>query len=214
MTQTSQKMSVQLEGARLTIVGARYHPEIKKRLARFGYQDKQYEEALGRLNNIKKYTARQDENYGLLKEATVRCQQERAQLKDLYQKHLSLARLGLKDHISAGDVLKLWGMRQRDLAGWMEQVSAFYDHADRYAETLTTYAISPEDIARGKAMVQAIEESRVRQARGRSEAQIATKLRRQAFDELMQWLGEFRTIARVACKDEPQYLEALGEVVR
>ncbi|MEQ9439626.1 MAG: hypothetical protein RIG62_11290 [Cyclobacteriaceae bacterium] len=214
MIKTGMKMNAQIEGARLTIEGAKNHPEIKKRLGRYGYNDKRFDEGLDMIESIGHYTAQQDENQGLQKEATARYQHERELLQDLYLKHLALARVALKEDITAGDVLRLWGARQRDIAGWIAQVSTFYTQAGRYATLLAPYNISEEAMAQGKAMVQAIKETRVQQARGRSEAQLATKRRRKSLAELMLWVSELRYITRMAFKDEPQYLEALGEVTR
>ena len=210
----SRKVSTEVEGARLTIVGAKNHPEIKKRLARYGYNDKRLDEGLDMIEDIKQYTTQQDESLGLQKEATSRYKQYRELLQDMYLKHLSLARIALKEDITAGDMLKLWGARQRDIAGWINQVSTFYNHASRYVEVLSQYSISQEAIEQGKAMVKAIEEARVQQAMGRSSAQVATKRRRKAFTDLMMWVRELPYISRRALKDEPQYLEALGEVVK
>ena len=214
MAKVSQKIDVQVERARLTILGAKNHTEIKKRLARYGYNDNRLNEGLEMIEEIRQCGTQQDESLGMQKEATSRYIQYRELLQDLYQKHLTLTRVALKKDITAGDMLKLWGSRKRDIAGWVAQVSTFYTHAARYADVLAPYNISQEALEQGMAMVKAIEEARVQQARGRSEAQIATKLRRKAFSDLMMWVSELRYISRRALKDEPQYLEALGEVVK
>lgn len=210
----SQKSDNQVEGARLTIEGVRQHPEIKKRMARLGYNDSKMNEGVKMITDFKQYGVQQAENYGRQKDATARYRQERANLKALYQEHLTLARVALKEDITAGDVLDLWGPRQRNAASWLGQVSDFYTEAGRYAKALAKYNISAEAITQGQAMVQSIEATRVEQNRYRSAAQIATQHRQQALKELKSWVSELRAIARVALKDEPQYLEALGQVVK
>ncbi len=47
------------------------------------------------------------------------------------------------------------------------------------------------------------------QQRETSEAQIATKSRDAAIDELSGWLNEFREIAFIALENNPQQLESL-----
>ncbi|MGB3585985.1 MAG: hypothetical protein WBA23_05575, partial [Tunicatimonas sp.] len=154
------------------------------------------------------------ESYGLQKASTALYQQESTLLKAMYQEHLALARVALKEDITAGNVLRLWGARQRNVAGWLSQVSEFYTHASRYSDILSQYAISSAEIAQGQAMIRTIQEARVLQARHRSDAQIATQHRRQSINQLRTWIREFNAITRVALKDEPQYLEALGQVVK
>ena len=210
----SRTIDAQLESARIAITGAKGHPEIKKLLARMGYNDKKMDEGAVLVTDIKEYGAQQAESYGLQKASTARYQQESRLLKAMYREHIALARVALKEDITAGGVLRLWGARQRDTAGWLSQVSAFYNHASRYSEILSQYAISPAAIAQGQAMIQAIGEARVLQARHRSDAQVATQRRRQSFNQLRTWMQEFNAITRVALKAEPQYLEALGQVVK
>ena len=211
---SSRTIDSQLESSRIAITGAKEHSEIKKLLARMGYNYKKMDEGSVLVTSTQEFGAQQAESYGLQKASTARLQQERNLLKAMYQEHLALARVALKGDIIAGDILRLWGARQRDTAGWLAQVSEFYTHARRYSEILGQYAINPAEIAQGQAMIQAIKEARVLQARHRSDAQIATQRRRQTFNELRAWMQEFNAITRVALKDEPQYLEALGQVVK
>lgn len=62
-------------------------------------------------------------------------------------------------------------------------------------------------------MIESIVESRRERLQKTGEAQDATQKRDDVRRALRTWVTDFRAIARVALRDEPQLLEALGTVV-
>ncbi len=62
-------------------------------------------------------------------------------------------------------------------------------------------------------LVLAVEAANSVQDHRRGKAQDATQDRNLVLAELNSWLVEFRTVARIALQEDPQYLEKLGILV-
>jgi hypothetical protein len=60
--------------------------------------------------------------------------------------------------------------------------------------------------------VQDVEAKRNVQFKEKGEAQTATQLRDEAFEDLQDWMSDFIAIAHIAMEDQSQYLEMLGIV--
>lgn len=198
----------------LAVSSALQHPEMLGKLARHGYNEKTLQQAISMLEKVKVLDQQHYENLGIQKNATQQIREARQQANKTYMSHLKIAREALADRYVLWDVLKLKGARKKSLPGWLDQVKCFYYNYERVTDVLEKHNITPDVVEQMKAMIEAIDDYRVTQSLGRSNAQEATQQRKQASRELEKWMQEFFYIARFALKDKPQYLEALGKVVR
>lgn len=62
--------------------------------------------------------------------------------------------------------------------------------------------------------VKEVESKLAAQLKETGEAQAATEARDKALDALMDWMSDFRAIAKLALAGDPQQLEMLGIVTR
>ncbi len=205
----------QLEEARMAIRGALANPEILSKISKFGYNQKVLQEGKALLGQIEMLISLQNEGFDAQMQATRQLRQGRKDLNTVYSRHLSMVRVALKEHPEYRKALMLQGVRKQDMAGWLGQVSAFYNHIDRVQTILTRngVTITPEEFAQGKAMIEAIADLRVQQLAGISNKQRATWQRQEAIQALRQWMKDFLYIARYVLKDNPQQMEALGQTV-
>ncbi|MDF9799381.1 Na+/phosphate symporter [Catalinimonas alkaloidigena] len=139
-----------------------------------------------------------------------------AQQKEImqrYTRHCKKARLAFEGQRGILEQLQLPGKRKGDIHGLMSQINAFYSKIEQYAEQISKFDISQEEVAQTKAMLEALAAARLQQIESKGEAQHATHQRDASRKELRKWMAQFRKVARIALADEPQLLESLGIVV-
>ena len=72
------------------------------------------------------------------------------------------------------------------------------------------FGIAPEELQQTKAGIEALLLQKERRRKKKAEAESATQKRNDTLEALNAWLVEFRAVARLAFKDDPQMLEAFG----
>ncbi len=106
--------------------------------------------------------------------------------------------------------LQLTGRRKTRTEEWLSQAMAFYAFTDEIAEPMSKYGITPEVLQQTRAMVEALFTTKQQQMQNMGEAQNATEKRNDAIKVMDAWMKDFNAIARLAIKDNPQWLEMLG----
>lgn len=210
-----KKVSIEsmLSDAQLTIEGALKHPDVLQKLSRFGYDQKRIKEGKVLYEKAVMMYEIQQQGYREKQDATSDMQQGRRELEALYNRHYRIARAVLDRREVYWKAMQLSGTRRRSYAGWLKQVKDFYRHVDMVKGVMAKHGVGREEVERATAMLEAMAEARVRQNHHKSDAQRATQVRNKAFTELVDWLGDFRKIAKIAFKKDYQLLEAIGMVV-
>ena len=211
MTKSVDKEIVERHNA---IENALNHPEIQQKLKGVSYdrkellQGKALNEAVRMSQTIKR------DQYGSQASSTDFLLDNLKETKEVYRDHITLARLAFKGNRGMNTVLELSGGRQRSTDAWLAQAANFYEKSDEIAGPMAKYGVTPEGLQQAKAMVEAITTARQQQQLRRGDAQNATQQRDAARRAMNKWMVDFRAAARVALKDNPQLLEALGMLVR
>ena len=203
-----------LERARIAIEGAMAQPDLMKKLAKHGYDLKKMKEGTALHNRIKLHDTAKSEGIGGQKKFTQDFARIRQDIDKMYDYHLQVARLALRDDATLWDVLQLNGARKKTIASWLLQVQAFYDNIHQVTEAMKFRGVSKEELEQVRAMVEAAATLRIRQASKKGAAQSATARKTEMRKELNVWMRDFLYIARFAAKEDAQQLEALGLVVR
>ncbi len=73
--------------------------------------------------------------------------------------------------------------------------------------------VKKEELEAELPKLEKLERMKEKQDVARGGAQIATKEKDELVDEMDGWLLDFYDIGRIACEDQPQYLEMMGIVV-
>ena len=209
----SKRIDAQLREVHLAIEGALQNPVILNKLSKVGYTKQVLLQGESLVKEVERLRSWQDEGKGMQKKATKNFRAARQEVHTAYMRHIAIVRLDLDPKSELWDVLKLIGPREQSIAGWLVQVSAFYNNLNRVQEILDAHRITAEEIAQIQAMIQAIDAHQLGQSKGKSEKQRATKQREKALKEVQEWMADFLYIARHALKDDKQLMEALGQVV-
>lgn len=203
----------ELEYHRLIISGALANPDIMKKLAALGYDRKSIVKGQQLLMKMKNQQQERETGENSQKASTQQLRQAYQDANARYMAHVKLARLIVPKDSQAWNDMKLSGRRRKDMAGWLVQTQAFYQHAPAVAELLAQRGITPEELAQAQAMVAAVADARVAQNRHKGVKQVAKVRRDEEREALQQWMSKFIRAARFAFQDDKQQLEALGIVV-
>ena len=203
----------ELEYHRLIINGALANPDMLKKLATLGYDRKAIVKGQQMLTKMKNQQQERETGENSQKASTQQLRQAHRKADAQYVAHVKLARLIVPKDNQAWNDMKLSGRRRKDMAGWLVQTQAFYQHAPAVAELLAQRGITAEELAQTQAMIEAVAEARVAQNRYKGAKQVARVRRDEEREALQQWMSKFIRVARLAFEDDKQQLEALGIVV-
>ena len=203
----------ELEYHRLILSGALANPTILRKLTALGYDRKSIVAGQQLLTKMKNQQQERETGENSQKASTQQVWQARQEANAQYMTHLKLARLTVPSDSQAWNDMKLSGSRRKDIAGWLMQTEAFYQHAPAVAERLAQRGITSEELAQAQAMVEAVAEARVEQNRHKGNKQVAKVRRDEERVALQRWMSKFIRAARYAFEDDKQQLEALGIVV-
>ncbi len=154
--------------------------------------------------------------YGDVDEAQNQYKSKRAQGEAKYKMMLNLARIAFKDDVKATTTLQLNGRRAGTVSGWLKQTRNFYRAIlanEEWKASMATLGQTEEILTTALQDVDQINELQETINREQGDAQNATQVRDMKFEELIDWLADYETVARIALADKPQLLEKLGIVV-
>ncbi|MEQ6121592.1 hypothetical protein [Reichenbachiella sp. MALMAid0571] len=201
--------------AQVAIDNALGNDTIKAALALFGYDEAKlnegqalYEDASGKQN-------KQKQEYGEQYQATDALDAAMSAANAVYMRHVKIARIALRAQRGVAQALDLDGRRKQTYSGWINQASVFYTNAlaDAGIKTaLAQFGITDQALTDALAAIKDVEAKLAAQLKEKGEAQDATKVRDEAFEELQDWMSDFVAISRIALENDPQLLEVLGIV--
>lgn len=113
----------------------------------------------------------------------------------------------------AATALDLYARRKQAWNDWLAQARLFYKNLLAHPEWVTAlaaYGQTETGLQEGLALVEAAEVAGNAQQVETGEARSATLERDVALDTLDDWMGDFRTVARIAFADDPRQLDKLG----
>lgn len=190
------------------------HPGIQRKLNRVSYDRKTLLTGKALNEKVRLLQIAKKDHYGSQATATDMLAANQAEAQRMYHEQVALARLAFKNDRGMQMKLEIVGPRKRSKDGWLAQAMTFYGKTDEMATAMAGYGVSQETLQQTKAMVEALATTRQQQLRSISEAQDATEQRDIALRAMNAWMRDFRAAARVALKDNPQWLEMLGMPVR
>lgn len=142
---------------------------------------------------------------------------KRMALLTLYKDHRKKAKVIFRKDSIAQQRLGIDHYFSNAYVKQLEMTKKFYQMAGEDADILAKLRrlkINGNAIAAGVALVSGVETARAEYLREKGESQDATKSKDEAMAAMEDWMYEFFAVARIALKDSPQLLEALGKGVK
>jgi len=202
-----------LERSRLVIDGALADVNITKETALYGFDRKACQQARKLYEEAYGLQTTKESEVGAQRETTQSRRQAQQEAHEQYMKHVKIVRAVVPKEEELWRKLGLSGKRETTLTGWLTQVNRFYQNIGLVQDALTQFNILPEELQQTQAQIEAVAAMRVTQNRTRSQSQQLREQRDASLEKLEKWVRNFLKIAEIAFEDNPQKLEALGQVV-
>lgn len=190
------------------------HSDIQRELNRVSYDRKTLRKGKALNEKVRLLQTAKKDYYGSQATSTDTLLANQAEVQQVYREHVALARLAFKNDRGMQMKLETTGTRKRSTDAWLAQAMTFYAKVDEMVPAMEKYGVTQEALLQAQAMIEALATTRQKQLQHKAEAQNATEQRDIALREMNRWMSDFRAAARVALKDNPQWLEMLGIAVR
>lgn len=165
------------------------------------------------VDNLATLNEKQKKEYGESEEATDDYTKAVKLLHPEYIDHLALGRIVFKNNVAAQTGLGLQGSRKRDEAGYCRQALLFYNGvlgSTDYKAAMKTKGVDEPELQEMQAGFNDLEKLAAAKAKEGGEAQQATKQRNVLYDQLEEWFSDFKKVAIIALRKNPQMREQLG----
>ena len=206
------KMTEKLKRVQVAIDYTLGTPAVQKAMNKVGFAKADVLQGRALLAQVRMLDAAQQKEYGERYQATDQLKEARQQAREMYMRHLEIARFALRDQRGHSKTLELQGARKDDLFGWLAQAHTFYSNTSAVKAILAQYQLTEAELQQGESMIDAVIAAyNVRQKEG-NEAQAATVQRNEAMSKLDAWMRRFTQTARLAFANDPQALKGLGLV--
>jgi len=206
-----------LARGRVALGNAAQTPEIVDLFERYGYGAPKLQEGQTLLQALEDKHAAQLHLYARQKEATAAFRAARQAGREIYHRHVRIARILLIRQPERLARLGLDKPRANAFSAWLAQAQQFYREALADADLQALLAeggLTQAVLTSGQMAIEAVVQAHAHKESAKGLAQQATQDRNAAAAELDQWLRHFWKIAEVALADQPQWLERLGRRVR
>ena len=134
-----------------------------------------------------------------------------------YITDLEFSRIALADQPDILDRIAASGRRQKALAAYLSEAKWFYQSIaddEILLETMSVYGYTKATFRQRVKEIDNIYRLMEQMASASGEAQLSTQVRNRKLRELDRWVSKYKKVARLAFRDNPQYLEKLGIVVK
>ena len=186
--------------------------EYQQTMSAYGLTQKRIQEGSALLQTARQLHTTQTGHYDVARRLSAQLVEDREVALDTFRGHVAIAKSAFRKEPLVLKELKINRVSSARWA-WMQQALDFYEKAPAYMDTLVQFGATPEAFGQNKAAVEALLTLRDRRMQKKGEAEDSTQQKKEAVKALRAWYGEFRKLARIAFRKNPQVLETFGMVV-
>lgn len=213
MSNLKTRISKFMLSTRVMIENSLSDPMIKKALEGYGFFEEKLLAGKKLYDEIVDLGSLQKKKYGERIVATAELNNAWKIAKQQYMRTLTIARVAFEENVKADKAIFLYGLRKRTLSEWLEQAQVFYANILNDSELmniLSEYGYSPEELRWESALIEQVVAKSLQQKKLMGESQEVTKIRDKKIEELVKWVSDLKTVAKVALAEDLQQLEKLG----
>jgi len=201
-----------LETSRIRFENTKNQPIIAENMAKYGYNEAKLTEGAKLLETAEgTYNFKKQEDHET-KEINEHFKALKTSINTMYSKHREIAKIAYKKEPDVLLRLDINGKMPEGYVKWVETIKTFYVTSigdQKIQAKLATLAVTGEELNKQKTDLEQLEHDRADYVREKGESQDATSQKDNAFDDLKEWMSEFKAVAKIALADHPQLLEAL-----
>ena len=187
-------------------------PRIKKLLTIYGYGAVRFEEGQALLNQLEILQQLKKHEYQSKAELARSLRADEQEMHRLFTEHRALAKWVYRNDPNGYERLELNQTVASRKAARTVQIQHFYREALKTPQALLRHGLTKAELEQAQVMIESIVEARHLRQQKTVEAQHATQQRDEVRRALRTWMADFRAIARIALRTEPQLLDVLGMV--
>ncbi len=191
-----------------------FMPEMITRLSPFGFDPKE----MIRGRDLLDATHLEQERYNKYAQKSIlTCDNFSIKFNEIYEefaKHRGRAKVAFRNNeYILNDYLAVNKLQSVKYIDWIAAAKRFYRNALGSREVIFAFykvLVSEDDLRKTLSDIDELDRLRIKQEFEKGQSKIHTEIRNKKFSELKEWYNEALSIARIALKDVPHLLEALG----
>jgi hypothetical protein len=201
-----------IEAVELVILHLTENKDLQDSMSGYGLTPKRVQAGDALLKNVLQMHTTQEDHYTMARGMSRQIENDSDAALDVFKGHIAIARSAFRKE---PHVLKELKINKIKAARWALtlQAKAFYTKAPAYMDTLLQFGATQASFDQNKASIKALLTLKARRRKKKGDAEHSTQQKNEAIKELKEWYGEFRRLARMAFKKNPQVLETFGMVV-
>lgn len=202
-----------LEAARFAVNNTEAEEHLRQQMETFGFSSARMKRGKTLLTKAQDSVREQDHchhtQWVLGQQIKAQSEAVQSQVRD----HITMARAAYRNDAA---LLRLLRIETIARPGWplVWQAEYFYEKLREQKLSLAAFGISDQAVQQAGREASQLLTLREKRARQKAETEQSTQAKRAALRELRAWVVEFRATARLAFREQPQWLEAFGITVR
>ena len=209
-----KKIYLEISQNRTALSNASSLQEIATRVADFGYNAKKLQQGKGIVDRADMLHSLKKDKFNSKLHISQTLDADTKACRKLYMSHVKVARQSFDPATGIHRQLGIDRAIPQNVTEWVPLAHVFYIKLQEIHDQMTRYTIPAEEVDQGQAMVEAVLHQRNMRFAKKGEAEASTHTRDLARKEMRTWMNDFYGVARIALKDQPQWLEALGIQVK
>ncbi len=201
-----------IEAVKLVIRAISGDKTMQKKMSAYGFTPQSLQQGTKLLNGVELVSDTREQAQRNTRHLSHQIAQDQQTTRNTFRTHAAIARTAFREEPLLLQDLKVDKMVSGDWA-WTKQALNFYKEAPTQMNRLQQFGATPESFQQNQAAVQALLDRKAQRLEGKGKAEDFTQERNRKIKELRDWYGEFRRLARIAFKENPQLLETFGIVV-
>ncbi len=201
-----------IEAVTLAIRALTSDKSLLKKMSAYGFTPQSLQQGTKLLNAVELMGDTREQTSRQARHLSHQITQDRQATRTVFRNHVAIARTAFRQEPLVQQDLKISKLVAGKWA-WTKQALDFYKLAPTQMARLQQFGATPESFQQNQAAVQALLDLRAERQHRKGKTQDFTQERNRRIKALRDWYGEFRRLARIAFKDNPQLLETFGIVV-
>jgi hypothetical protein len=203
-----------LQNSRRLIFGVNGDAFVKERILPYNFDEARITVCVDTYNKAEKAESVKSQEFGEQLGARIIFEKTLEEANSLFYKHTDFLKLALRDDLNMQKELFLVGIpRSRRISDWLKHMREVYERVLEHEEVIPLvgrYGLTREDLEAGYQKVLDAILAKDKHSAEQDEAEDATFLRDEAFEELIDVVEELETVCIYALEDRPQLLEKFG----